>query len=110
MTERHFKVLWTAVAVRDLQDIIEFIAADSTINATAVLNKLKTRVAELDQHPERGREVPELAGVGLSGWRELVVKPYRIVYRIDRDSVYILGVLDSRRDLDDLLLRRLIRV
>jgi plasmid stabilization system protein ParE len=110
MTDQHFKVLWTAVAVLDLKDIIEYIAADSSLNATNVLNKLKDRVAELDQFPDRGRVVPELAKVGLSGWRELVVKPYRIVYRIDRDSVYILGVLDSRRDLEELLLRRLIRM
>ena len=46
---------------------------------------------------------------GIRNWRELIVKPYRIIYRIDEDTVNVLAVLDGRRDLQDLLLERLIR-
>jgi len=42
-------------------------------------------------------------------WRELVVKPYRLVYRIEGDTVTVLAVFDGRRDLEDLLLERLLR-
>jgi plasmid stabilization system protein ParE len=53
--------------------------------------------------------VPELLRHGLAVWRELIVKPYRILYRIEGQTVYVLAVLDSRRDLEDLLLERLVR-
>jgi toxin ParE1/3/4 len=42
-------------------------------------------------------------------WRELVVRPYRIVYRIRKDIVMVGAVIDGRRDLEDLLLERLTR-
>ena len=42
-------------------------------------------------------------------WRELVIRPYRLVYRIEGDTVIVLAVFDARRDLEDLLLERLLR-
>ena len=53
--------------------------------------------------------MPELASSGTRMWRELVVRPYRIVYRIRKDTVMVGAVLDGRRDLEDLLLERLTR-
>jgi toxin ParE1/3/4 len=45
----------------------------------------------------------------MRSWRELVVKPYRILYRVSSDTVTVLAVFDGRRDLEDLLLERLLR-
>jgi toxin ParE1/3/4 len=42
-------------------------------------------------------------------WRELVVRPYRLVYRVGSDAVVVLAVFDGRRDLEDVLLDRLVR-
>ena len=53
--------------------------------------------------------VPELAHFGMRTWRELVVRPYRLVYRIEGDTVTVLAVIDGRRDLEDVLLERLLR-
>jgi toxin ParE1/3/4 len=54
---------------------------------------------------------PSLAAdFGITSWRELVSKPYRIISRIERETVNVLAVLDGRRDLADLLFERLIRV
>jgi len=109
MSKFSFKVLWAETAVRDLEDLIGYIAADSFGDAHKVLNRLKDRAASLETMPSRGRVVPETARLGLRIWRELVVKPYRIIYRIDNDVVYVMAVIDSRRDLEDLLLERLVR-
>ena len=59
--------------------------------------------------PERGRVVPELAAVGIRTYRELVVEPWRLVYRITEKTVYVLAVLDGRRNIEDVLLDRLVR-
>jgi len=53
--------------------------------------------------------VPELAAVGVHTYRELVVSPWRLVYRISAKTVYVLAVLDGRRNIEDVLLDRLVR-
>jgi toxin ParE1/3/4 len=109
MAKATFRVLWTETAVRDLESLIGYIAAEAPINAGKLLARLKSRAESLTTTPERGRLVPELVQHGLPVWRELIVRPYRILYRIDGRTVSVLGVLDSRRDLEDVLLERLIR-
>ncbi|RJO64388.1 MAG: type II toxin-antitoxin system RelE/ParE family toxin [Myxococcales bacterium] len=109
MNSPSFRVFWTETAIRDLEDLLAYIAADSPANARNVLGRLKDRAVALGSTPGRGRVVPELAQFGLSAWRELIVRPYRLIYRIESKTVYVLAVLDSRRDLEDLLLKRLLR-
>jgi plasmid stabilization system protein ParE len=103
-------VLWAEEAVQDLEEIVGYIAADSPVNARNLLAKLRARAASLDATtPMRGRVVPELAHFGIRSWRELVVKPCRIIYRIGEAEVFVLAVFDGRRDLEDVLLERLVR-
>jgi plasmid stabilization system protein ParE len=107
MIER--RVLWTLTARRDLDDIVAYIATDSIENALSVLDRLQERADSLTTAAERSRLVPELRSVGVHQYRELVERPWRIVYRIEPDSVMVLAVLDGRRDLESLLLDRLVR-
>jgi len=107
MIER--RVLWTRTARRDLDAIVAYIATDSIENAMSVLDRLQERAESLTTAAERGRLVPELRSIGVHQYRELVERPWRIVYRIQSDSVTVLAVLDGRRDLETLLLDRLLR-
>ena len=109
MTEQEFEVLWTDVAVRDLEEIVSYITSDSPANARRVMVKLRTSAETLTLMPHRGRVVPELRDLALEPWRELLPKPYRIIYRISESRVLIMAVLDGRRDIEDLLLYRLLR-
>jgi toxin ParE1/3/4 len=74
-----------------------------------LLAGLRTRAESLARVPLRGRVVPELSWFGIRTYRELVVGPHRIAYRIVSKHVQVLAVLDGRRDLADLLLERLTR-
>ena len=109
MPRHRLRVRWAEVAVRDLEDTVSYIAVDSPENAERVLDRLERRAATLGTAPTRGRVVPELVRFGMRTWRELVVKPYRLIYRIEGDTVTVLALLDGRRDLEDLLLERLVR-
>ena len=109
MARRRFRVRWAEVAVRDLEELVGYIAVDSEPDATRVLERIEARAAALESSPARGRVVPELAHFGMRTWRELVVRPYRLVYRIEGDTVTVLAVFDGRRDLEDVLLERLVR-
>ena len=109
MPSRRFRVQWAEIAVRDLEEIVGFIALDSPANAERVLEKIERRASTLKSTPERGRVVPELTRLGMRTLRELVVKPYRLIYRTEGDTVTVLSLFDGRRDLEDLLLERLVR-
>jgi plasmid stabilization system protein ParE len=109
MAKRRFRVQWAEAAVRDFEELVSFIAMDSELDADRVLSRLGARSATLESSPGRGRLLPELARFGMRTWRELIVKPYRLIYRIEGEVVNVLAVFDGHRDLEDLLLERLLR-
>ncbi len=103
------EVTWTQIAEEDLAEIIEYIAADNLSAARKLLQALKEKSQSLVRSPLRGRVVPELREFGISWYRELIYKHWRTVYRIEGNTIYVVGVFDSRRNLRDILLERLLR-
>ena len=106
---REYKVEFATVAEGDLHAIVEYIAVDNPEAALRVLEQIESRCASINHMPERGRVVPELAAFGIHTYRELIVTPWRVVYRISGMTVSILAVVDDRRNLEDVLLDRLVR-
>ena len=107
--KKTFEILWAAAAETDLLGIVEYIAHDNPRAALKVLGKIKTGTARLDHSPRRGRIVPELLKHGISRYREIVIKPWRVFYRIEEKEVYVVSVIDGRRNVEDVLLERLLR-
>ena len=103
-----YKIIWTHVAEEDIKNIIEYISMDSPQNALKVLKKIKKKASDLYTLPERGRIVPELQDQGILQYRELVIPPWRLIYRIAERKIFVLSVIDSRRNVEDILLNRLI--
>ncbi|MBU0734670.1 MAG: type II toxin-antitoxin system RelE/ParE family toxin [Proteobacteria bacterium] len=103
-----YKVVWTDVAENDLKEIIYSISIDSPQNALKTLKSIKQKASNLHTLPERGRIVPELQGQGISQYRELIIPPWKLMYRIDERKVYVLSVIDLRRNVEDILLARLV--
>jgi toxin ParE1/3/4 len=104
-----FEILWTAFAQADLDDTLEYVAVrDGYTTAERLCGKLLRRIDGLAAHPLRCRAIPELRDLGLLEYRELIVSPYRVCFRIRGRKVFLLGVLDGRRDLAELLLRRVL--
>lgn len=106
---RGAQVIWTEAATRDLDRIVSHVAADSALNAERALDKLERAAANLATAAGRGRVVPELQRIEVTTYRELVVTQWRIVYRPGRSRVHVMAVLDSRRDLELVLLARLLQ-
>jgi addiction module RelE/StbE family toxin len=103
-----YKIVWTNVAENDLRNIIEYISVDNPQNALKLLKKIKQTASNLYTFPERGRVVPELQDQGIFQYRELIVQPWRLIYRIAEQQIYVLSVIDSRQNVEDILLKRLI--
>jgi toxin ParE1/3/4 len=107
--KRSFNILWAAVAEKDLLGIVDFIAEDNPGIAMEILYKIKSSTAKLNRSPGRGRIVPELQRQGISRYREILIKPWRVIYRIEKTKVYVVAVIDGRRNVEDVLLSRLLR-
>ena len=104
-----YSVVWANIAEEDLIAIIKYILPANPAAARDSLERIKSKVSNLDSLPKRGRIVPELRQQGILQYRELVVPPWRIVYRISDSYVYVLSVFDSRQNVEDVLLDRLLR-
>lgn len=95
-------------ADEDMLAIADDVAASISIDAALALDeRLDTAIESLDELSNRGRIVPELRVRGITTYRELIVPPYyRIMYRVEEQEVWVIAVLDHRRDLDTLLRER----
>lgn len=76
--------------------------------ANVVLDRLVAVAETLSEFPERGSHPDELLALGIREYRQVVFEPYRLVYRVLADVVYIYLIVDGRRDMQSLLARRLL--
>jgi toxin ParE1/3/4 len=77
-------------------------------NADYVLDRISEAFRKLAELPERGTYPKELSEVGIREFREVFFKPYRIIYRVERRTLYVYLIADGRRDMQALLSRRLL--
>lgn len=106
-----FEVLLTNDAARDLEETSDYIAhQDSLQKADHVLERIEEVFSSLSEFPERGAYPKELAALGIREYREVFFKPYRIIYRVIDNAVYVLLIVDGRRDMQSLMQRRLLNV
>jgi len=105
-----YKVRWTSNAKEDLLSIVAHIKEDSPSIARDVYLKIKSKANSSNFFPLRGRVVPELQKEGITMYRELISSPWRIMYKVDNDTVYIMAIFDSRQNVEDLLLQKLLRL
>jgi toxin ParE1/3/4 len=78
-----YKLIWSPAARDDLHDIVVFIARDSPNRAMSFGYQLISETDRLQEFPEFGRIVPEYRNHDI---REIIFRPYRIVYRIDHEN------------------------
>ena len=90
------KVMWTGSAWRDLEEVADYIAKDSTHYAAAFVREARDAARTLARLAERGRAVPEFNDPSI---RELFVRSYRLIYQVAAQTVYIIGFIHGARDL-----------
>jgi len=104
---RRYEVVWAPLAEGDAETIVDFIAVDEPANAERLLARLEAAARTLERFPNRGRVVPEMAEIGATHGRELVVSPYRIIYVVGDERVEVVAVVDGRRNARTILAERL---
>lgn len=89
------EVIWTVLASEDLVSIAEHISRDSEFYAATVVRELVAASRSLTTLAERGRRIPESDNQSL---RELIVRKYRLVYRVHPGRVEILRIIHASRE------------
>lgn len=109
MAGRKYEVLLTEGAEQDLESIYDYITEfDCKTNADYILDHLLEIVDSLTAFPERGAYPKELVALGIRDYRQTSFKPYRVIYRVMGQKVYIYMIADGRRNMQSLLARRLL--
>jgi toxin ParE1/3/4 len=104
-----YEVSLTKDAERDLEGIYYYIAErDSRASADHVLDRLVQATDALRSSPDRGSYVNELRSLGISEYRQIFFKPYRLIYRVHAQQGIVYVVADGRWDMGSLLARRLL--
>ena len=91
------QVVWSHLARRTLDEILDYVAQDSPAVAADLASTALARAASLDQYAERGRPVPE---IGVQSVRELFIHRYRMLYEVRDDLVVILAIIHGARDFE----------
>jgi len=100
----------TTEAEKDIVDIYDYITKKDTLdNANYVLDKIEELIYSLEETPGRGHYPNELERQGIKEYRQVLFKPYRVIYEIIDHKVVIHVCADRRRDMKTLLERRLFR-
>ena len=84
------KVYWTRNAIKHLTNIYEYIALNSPTYAQRMVDRITQRSEQISTQPFSGRKVPEYETEDV---RELIEKPYRIIYRLKQDQIDVLAVI-----------------
>ena len=92
---RNRHVLWTRLADRDLEQVLDYIASSNPAAAARLIDRVLNAVTLLGGNPEMGPVAPLDPP---ERYRQVLVDRYLIVYRVDRTSIFIMRFWDTRQD------------
>ena len=103
------KVIWTKPALNDLDEIFNYIASESVDIAIKQYERIKETAKDIGAFPKQGRIIPELQNENITKFREIIVNPWRMMYRIEENRILILAIIDGRRNIEEILMKRQLR-
>jgi len=103
-----YAVFMLQEAEHDLEAIFRYILRSGNPGAAKDMIRLIRKACDsLSQMPERGHVPPELTRTENYEYRQIIVKPYRIIYQVVESCVFIFGIIHGRRNVDEVLKQRL---
>jgi toxin ParE1/3/4 len=96
------EIIWTEPALRQLEDIVDYIALENTIAAEKLVNRIFETVSRLEDLPLSGHKPIELAE---SNYLDITASPCRIFYKLINKKPHILFVMRQEQELRRFLLK-----
>lgn len=85
------RIIWTEPALQELDEIADYISLDNPAAAKKLVRQAFASVERLSEHPESGKKVEELEAAAV--YREIVLPPCRIFYRVEEAIIYIVHII-----------------
>ena len=105
-----YKVIIDPLAKEDMREILFYVSINDSLEiANKLLDKIEETCYKLEKFPHRGHIPEELRTTGIKRYLEIHYKPYRIIYEIKKEKVYVHSVLDGRRNIQEILSNRIVR-
>ena len=105
-----YRVKWVKEAERSLDEILNYIIEhDGVIIAHKIYQKIKKQASLLKVDPNIGSPVKELKSLQ-KDYKQIVISPWKIIYIKNKNIIHILLVIDSRRDLEEILYEMIINI
>lgn len=102
------EIIWAKYAYTDLDGILDHINQNNSENVQKIYQKIMSKVKSLESFSGIGRTIPELKSLNVSIFREIFEDPWRIFYRTEDRKVYVLAIFDGRRNLEEIIIKRLL--
>jgi toxin ParE1/3/4 len=90
------EITWTEPALEDVRAIVAFVGRDSPGYAQRLADRIMQAPESLAAFPRLGGMVPEFEQDDI---REVIVRPYRVIYQLREDKVFVVAVIHGSRDL-----------
>lgn len=109
MPQKPLELFWDPLAQLDLLSLVHYIAKDNPDSATRLYEATQKAANLISHFPDRGRIVPELKEHGNQNYREIILDPWRLIYKTEKQRAFVVAVIDGRRNMEDALFDRLTR-
>lgn len=104
---KKYSIRFTRNAERDVADVATYLLhTDSPDLALTFIDELSSRISTLERFPKRGNVPRELEDVGSHDVRQVYIRDYRIIYVVSETTVFVVAVIDGRRDVRSILQKR----
>ena len=84
-------------AINDLDEIVGYYHLFSPETARRYFDTIIHSLRGLTEWPERGRIVPEFLAEGEKRYRQLIIEQFRAIYRLDKERILVIRIVDGRR-------------
>jgi plasmid stabilization system protein ParE len=105
------KIEWTNDGIDSLNEILEYYkdVADENV-ANNIYNKIIKKIDTIENENIKTKQVQELKDIGIFDVYEIVINPWKVYYKLEKDNkrAYILFVLDARRNIEEILISKVI--
>ena len=103
-----FEVLLLENAIKDLEVIYRSLKQRASREvALREIEGLEAACASLSENPDRGSVPHELERINTFEYRQIISKPFRIIYQVAGNNVFVFGILHGRRNIQDLIRQRI---
>ena len=105
------KIEWTPDGIDSLNEILEYYRDRAGENiSNSIYEKIIKEIELLEVEKIKTKQTQELKDIGIFDIYELTAKPWKVYYKLSANNkkAYILFVLDGRRNLEEILMSKVI--